>query len=113
MRKIEFRVWSEEKREMEYSDEMDMATFAAYFWNNPKYSEWMQYTGLKDINNKEIYEGDIVKSPDYDNIMIVEYQDIVASDDMTAPGIGYQFSTEPNEMEIVGNIHENPELLEE
>ena len=81
-----------------------------YHWDH---FELLQYTGLKDKNGVEIYEGYIIKSPDFDNQHVVEYKDIIQSDDMTAPGIGFQFNSDPNEMEIIGNIYENPELLED
>lgn len=70
-----------------------------------------QFTGLLDKNGIEIYERDIVKSKGYNNQIEVKYDDIQASDDMTAPGVGFQFPTEPSEMEIIGNIWENPSLL--
>lgn len=71
-----------------------------------------QFTGLKDIDGKEIYEGDIIQN-EFGSKMIVEYKEIQESDDMTAPGIGFQFMYYPNKMEIIGNIFENPDLLKQ
>lgn len=104
-RVIKFRAWDKKYKKMYYGD----IKIALAFPDDDV--EIMQYTGLTDKHGKEIYENDIVKSLDYDNAMIVMYEEIQASDDMTAPGIGYQFNTFPEEMEIIGNVHENSELL--
>ena len=71
--------------------------------------EIMQYTGLKDKNGKEIYEGDILKSVD-GKISVIEYEAphfIVRH----KPENGSDFIAVKNYFEIIGNIYENPELL--
>ena len=72
-----------------------------------------QFTGLKDRNNREIYEGDIIRSfvPNRDEYgAIIDYNDeiTVFRDVRTAPE-QFVFLTEP---QIIGNIYENPELME-
>lgn len=77
-----------------------------------------QSTGLLDKNGKEIYEGDIIQSfdsQDYEITHIIEYSDEGAKFNAKHKGFGncgvsQKWITE-FEKEIIGNIYENPELL--
>jgi len=78
----------------------------------------MQYTGLKDRNGAKIFEGDIVKAWMYDDefhilkiyfedgAFLIDFQD--SDSDLTT--IGW-FIENGGNVEIIGNIYENPELL--
>lgn len=77
-----------------------------------------QYTGLTDKNGNKIFEGDIVKSCEYDDIYIIRY-----FDDHNYPAFdcvpevplcecnGLAFLVNTEGCEIIGNIYDNPELL--
>jgi len=75
-----------------------------------------QYADLKDKNNKEIYEGDIVKA---EGLISIRIRPVIFQDGMFCiPGECAllplsEYVGEGNELEVIGNIYENPELLEE
>ena len=75
--------------------------------------ELMQYTGLKDKNGVEIYEGDIVREEGINLLRWVEYSPddgamfVLKADHYT--GVGWH----GDDLEVIGNIYENPELLED
>ena len=75
-----------------------------------KYCDILQSTGLKDKNGRLIYEGDIIKETliDFINEEIIT---VVKWDKLNT---GYNLENLQNcEREIIGNIYQNPELLEE
>ena len=113
-REIKFRIWHSDIQEMLYQFTLPMAgpgqdLNQAFSW---LLKPIMQFTGLKDKNGKEIYEGDIV-SHSLDNstipLSVVSFEDgmFVFSDK--------EYTTELIESldycEVIGNIYENPELL--
>jgi uncharacterized phage protein (TIGR01671 family) len=80
----------------------------------------MQFTGLHDKNGKEIYEGDIVEFAAANSAvgghkrkMQVEWDDYLLCWSFGSKGyIGNFYEEEANSIEVIGNIHENPDLLE-
>lgn len=148
MRKIKFKVWDEESKKM-YCGYDAIVTFSGfleevYVRNKNTVDELidykiMQYTGLKDVNGIEIYEGDILsykhitytdcsktkieKIEDESFIEIITYApiaSIVKPHSKNVKCFGYDsvnkecliLDLTSDEVEIIGNIYENSELLE-
>ena len=93
------------------------------FIKQPEDVEIMMFTGLSDKQGKEIYEGDIILIPEGfygDNAMsmtkerkaVVEHDVCDFDDDGSGFYIGLPDDCKWSDCEIIGNIHENPELLE-
>lgn len=123
---VKFRAWHKTWEEMckvkriRFDDDGNITTVLVKgqaFGSNvhPEEIELMQSTGLKDKNNKEIFEGDILFGhAGEDFLEIVEFD--IEEGKWTRRDIWYNSKldlSENNEfMEIIGNIYENPELLE-
>lgn len=72
----------------------------------------MQFTGLHDKNGKEIYEGDVVKS-ESGLFFEVKYQQNLCSFRLWGKDSCWDGSRNVNDwVEVIGNTHEDPELLE-
>ena len=134
MREIKFRAWLKEDKKMVNVETMDFADKSmqylekseivnAYLLRRVIFDdiELMQYTGLKDKNGKEIYEGDIIKYKfPYDrrikHISPVFYMESQASYgvlDIYKNEIPLYTISTNNYFEVIGNIYENKNLLEE
>jgi len=74
----------------------------------------MQYTGLKDKNGKEIYEGDVVRCKNYiPSVCTVDWLDgSVGFAPFTDPEFDWDANSvpRPENCEVIGNIYENPDL---
>ena len=117
MREIKFRVWDAEIEEMHDWESLIPSVDMGYLLSNndEEYDEYriMQYTGLKDKYGVEIYEGDIVISQDGTGGLvykhIVEWNEFYKRFEPMGEDEAH-FNRES--CEIIGNIYENPELLE-
>ena len=147
MREIKFRVWDKKQKKMYYGDKQDEPNMIGFDgkiyitgltgpmcdygcsadyinWCSSEDYELMQYTGLKDKNGKEIYEGDILRckiwnpmSCERDCVLEVvvvwnssegswEFKDVRRK----FADLSWMFI---DDVEIIGNIYQNPELLKE
>ena len=109
MKPLKIRAWDKELKEMKVWDFRDV-------WESelmPDFDDYdlMQFTGLLDKEGKEIYEGDIVDCKTYSR-----WGCILEVDDMIdwRQQLTYEFdgkSEQPEDLEVIGNIYENPELI--
>ena len=126
MREIKFRAWHKEEKIMGEVLGIDILHKEIFFSNEDvdcyehtdfKDIELMQYTGLKDKNEKEIYEGDIVKFRANHGIGVIKYSDewgafvveYIKPRPLAVLGMNYY----KEDIEVLGNIYQNPELLGE
>ena len=140
MRDICFRAWNNITNRMHQFKIETMASSSPWhpgFWyceicetyiDQSDISELMQYTGLKDKNGKEIYEGDIVRVKgqyiDWENFAVTQYfggawglenGEEYLRDIISPSALRYDTETgKPvyTEIEVIGNIWESPQLLE-
>ena len=119
MREIKFRAWDKEHQVMIKWDEYLKDEFTGDYF---EYDDLviMQYIGLKDKHGEEIYEGDIIEYLDYSGGAIIfggkqpKSKGVIK---INAIGRGIEYlrgigKLNEDKVEILGNIYENPEILE-
>ena len=117
-REIKFRAWDEVNKEMVYPIKPDInISGRASWWILKNYEHVMQFTGLKDKMEREIFEGDIVKwvNTDHEEFFIGPVEWTINQSHwqtgMSLTSVSPEDLWLPDVYEIVGNIYENPELV--
>ncbi|MCG0665603.1 hypothetical protein IMAU20120_02556 [Lactiplantibacillus plantarum] len=105
---IKFRAWDNECKVIRDYDELKGLTLDALDASDFKLE---QFTGLKDVNGKDIYEGDILENRKYRSIVKFANGKFLA--DVVGTISRFDLIGETHDSKAIGNVHENPELLEE
>lgn len=121
MREIKFRAWNKKENKWESLGGivLDIETGRPWWTDFGEMMEeaedviLVQYTGLKDKNGVEIYEGDVVRGIFYN------HEPEIGKVDWYEKGAGFNIFGYPmninglHDIEVIGNIYENPELLKD
>lgn len=112
LREIKFRAWNGEQ--MVSPDYIDREGLAWWKENSIPtcIKEIMQYTGLKDKNGKEIYEGDILLHATSKRMVVEWVKDGFWYANEKSIGIGDLLWKWARVSQVIGNIYEKPDLLE-
>ncbi len=129
-REIKFRAWKTQEKIMlwrglfdmnwyhtEKNDELGAHCWGAISGGQKRFLEIMQFTGLKDKNGKEVYEGDILEFVENDEsktLLQIDYDNDLCAF-VAYKDNGWHFNDgryyEWNNCEVIGNIYENSELI--
>ncbi len=140
-RQTEYRAWNKRDKCMIDWNEIIRSAFNFQspnllfdvFAEELHYLEPLQYTGIKDRAGTKIFEGDLVKCLSYAASMVnawsnkdeaqdkeiykIEWVDcrpmLVGADGKWAAVLNHHVMSKPEQLEVIGNIYENPELLKE
>lgn len=118
MREIKFRVWDIPRNTM-WQRPIGLVNGIDEMYTGDPFEDlvYMQYTGLKDLHGKEIYEGDIVvhstsayRGGEVEKTSVVGFENAHFVLYFSYPDKAFT-SIAPNDFKVIGNIYENLELL--
>jgi len=117
MKNLKFRAWGKEAQEMFEVEAIDFKEKALRYVDNPtgygcdallSQVELMQFTGILDGTGAEIYEGDILCWPSHEGTKHQQRFVVEWCDDRNG---WLNWHSTREQAVVIGNIHENPELL--
>ena len=118
MKEIKFRIWNSFAGVMESWEDIVSKNKIHLLSNQLTQYPVMQFTGLKDSDNIDIYEGDLIKNKS-GRICKAVWKDRLATFDATVTmsswrdtdSLGFRCVDWPSCVKVIGNIYENPELI--
>lgn len=124
MREIKFRAWNIDEKIMCYDNEDDSSDYwdgvissriglINSFLGAKRWYKYMQCTGLKDMHGNEVYEGDFLLGFDDELTGVIKWcEESAAFSFESDTGGAYLSEAYLLNFKVIGNIYENPELLE-
>ena len=124
MREIRFRIWDEENKVMIYPDSLIWFGNESCQYNGDMGYILQQYTGMQDKDGRDIYEGDVVELErglsDYYYVVewvfagfqLVTYKKPESTVRGISDGINQGYFEDSDGVKVIGNIYENPELVQ-
>ena len=120
-----YRVWDIQAKKMIYNAESTYDNYPVeepsfgVLLDCPDFYDVMQYIGIKDVNDKKVYEKDIVKitlaqtEEALEGVVFYNEEDAIFLVNTFTEGYFTFMSSETKSVEVLGNTHENKELINE